>query len=87
MLFWAASDRYNRYQQSDLTTAIKYKMVALRVLNERMSEVTQATMDDTIGTVTAAAGFEKLIECIWMVYSKLSVYEEVSRAFKFPIHS
>lgn len=58
MLFWAASDRYNRYQQSDLTTAIKYKMVALRVLNERMSEVTQATMDDTIGTVTAAAGFE-----------------------------
>lgn len=58
ILFWAASDRYNRYQQSDLTTAIKYKMMALRVLNERMSEVTQATMDDTIGTVTAAAGFE-----------------------------
>ena len=35
-------------------------MMALRVLNERMSEVTQSTMDDTIGTVTAAAGFEVL---------------------------
>jgi hypothetical protein len=33
-------------------------MTALRALNERMSKVTQATMDDTIGTVTAAAGFE-----------------------------
>jgi hypothetical protein len=44
--------------QEDLTPAFKYKMIALRVLNERMSKVTRATMDDTIGTVTAAAGFE-----------------------------
>jgi hypothetical protein len=58
MLFWAASDTYNLYERNDSTRAIKYKMTTLRILNERMSEVTQATTDGTIGTVTAVAGFE-----------------------------
>jgi hypothetical protein len=58
LLFWAASDKCNLYEKGDLTSAIKHKMAALRILNVRMSEVTQATMDGTVGTVTAAAGFE-----------------------------
>jgi hypothetical protein len=74
MLFWAASDRYNLYERSGLTLAIKYKMTALRVLNERMSEVTQATMDDTVGTVTAAAGFEVCsADATFVLHSLLNV--------------
>jgi len=68
ILFWAASDRYNLYEPKDLTWAMKYKMAALRILNERMSEVTEATTDGTIGTVTAVAIFEvRNIDEIWML--------------------
>lgn len=58
ILCWAASERESLYKHTDLTGEIKYKSVAIRILNQRMSEVVQAITDSTIGAVTAIAGFE-----------------------------
>jgi hypothetical protein len=40
------------------TTEISHKMVALRLVNERMTDIALATSDGNIGAVAIFAGFE-----------------------------